>query len=149
MQSGRLGTVNIGRIDWGGGRHQPTPAETAFAEALDALTPNLGYWLHEDSDRTPWLLVSWDFTEANVVHDTLRLDFDVTGIRGGWSPAFLNWDDGVRCGPTGISTAPPDGIDIRSPPASLAELPQLAASWFEYHRTTWHVGPRNVRRTDE
>ncbi len=43
----------------------------------------------------PWLVVWLDFIEANVVHDTLRLDFDGRSIRGGWSPSYLNWDDGV------------------------------------------------------
>ena len=114
----------------GSRRQQPTAAESAFAEALDALVPCFDYWLHEDADGTPWLLVSLDFTEGNVVHDTLRLDFDATGVSGGWSPAFLNWDDGVRCALAGISTAAPDGIDITSTQTSPAGLPQLAAAWL-------------------
>jgi hypothetical protein len=77
--------------------------------------PGLGYWLHEDGDGTPWLLVSFDFTEGNVVRGTLRLDFDATGITGGWSPAFLNWDDGIRCAIAGISTVAPMASASRSP----------------------------------
>jgi hypothetical protein len=144
-RSGRMGTVNASRVDWGGRREKPTPAETAFAAALDELLPHLDYWLHEDDDRTPWLLVSYDFIEDNHVHDTLRLDFDAAGIKGGWSPAFLNWDDGVRCALARISTAPPDGIDITSPPVSPADLPQLAAAWFGHHQATWHSSPRCAR----
>jgi hypothetical protein len=137
--------VNVGSIDWGDRRREPTPAEAGFAEALDALMPHLDYWLHEDGDGTPWLLVSCDFIEGDVVHDTLRLDVDADGIKGGWSPAFLNWDDGVRCAIAGISTAAPDGIDITSPPASPADLPPRAAAWFVYHQTTWHASPRYAR----
>ncbi len=133
------------RIEWGGQRQEPTPAEAAFAETLDVLLPRLDYWLHEDGDGTPWLLVSFDFTEGNVVHDTLRLDFDAAGIKGGWSPAFLNWDDGVRCALAGINTAPPEGIDIAGSPASPAELAQRAAAWFQHHQATWHAGLRGGR----
>jgi hypothetical protein len=131
------------RIDWGGRRQEPTPAEVAFAEALDALLPRLNYWLHEDADGTPWLLVSFDFAEGNVVHDTLRLDFDAGGIKGGWSPASLNRDDGVRCALAGVGTAPPEGIDITSPPASPIELPQRAAAWFQHHQAIWPASPRS------
>jgi hypothetical protein len=104
--------VHPAGINWNGRHRQPIPAESSFAEAMKALKPSLGYWLHQDADGIPWLLVSLDFTEANVVHDTLRLDFDGTGIRGGWSPAFLNWDDGVRAGSAGIDIAGQDGIEI-------------------------------------
>lgn len=97
--------VHPAGINWGGRHRQPTPAESSFADALNALQPGLDYWLHQDADGIPWLLVSLDFTEANVVHDNLRLDFDGTGIRGGWSPAFLNWDYGVRAGSAGINIA--------------------------------------------
>jgi hypothetical protein len=133
------------RIDWCGRRQKPTPGEVVFVEALNALMSRLAYWLHEDADGTPWLLVSFDFVEGNTVRDTLRLDFDAAGIKGGWSPALLNWDDGVRCAPAGISTTPPEGIDITSPPASSAELALRAAAWFEHHRATWHASPRHSR----
>ncbi len=53
----------------------------AFAGALGALRPGLGYWLHEDGDGIPWLLVSLVFIEGNVVHDALGFDFDAAGIK--------------------------------------------------------------------
>jgi hypothetical protein len=130
-------------INWGGPR-QPTPAESSFADALNALQPGLDYWLHQDADGIPWLLVSLDFTEANAVHDTLRLDLDGDGIRGGWSPGLLNWDDGVRAGSAGIDMASPDGIEITDAGASPAELARLAANWFEHHKETWPASKRSA-----
>ena len=75
------------------------------AGALNVRWPGLACWLHQDADGTPWLLVARDFPGNDVVHDTLRLDFDATGINGGGSPACINWDSGVRAGPAGIDTA--------------------------------------------
>jgi hypothetical protein len=132
-------------IEWGGRRGQPTGEESAFAEALNALQPGLDYWLHQDADGTPWLLISLDFTQAGTVHDTLRLDFDVAGIRGGWSPAFLNWDDGVRADCAGIDTTGPGGIRMMDARTSPAERARLAADWFEHHRTSWPVSQRSAR----
>jgi len=132
-------------VDWGGERKQPTHAESAFAEALNALWPGLIYWLHQDADGIPWLLVSLDFPGNDVVRDTLRLDFDATGIKGGWSPAFVNWDSGVRAGLAEIDTAGPDGIEETGTQASPAELAQRAANWFQHHSTTWHDSERNAR----
>ena len=96
-------------IDWGGSGRAPTAAELEFAAALEGLLPGLDYWLHADADDVPWLLVSTDFVVAGAVRDTLRLDFDAAGVRGGWSPAFLNWDDGVCAETAGIDVAGPDG----------------------------------------
>jgi hypothetical protein len=137
--------VHPAGINWGGRHRQPTPAESSFADALNVLQPGLDYWLHQDADGIPWLLVSLDFTEANVVHDTLRLDFDGTGIQGGWSPAFLNWDDGVRAGAAGIDIAGPDGIEITDAGASPAELARLAANWFGHHKVIWPTSQRSAR----
>ncbi|GIF75244.1 hypothetical protein [Asanoa siamensis] len=72
----------------------------------------MDYWLRQDDDRTPWLLVSHDFVVGNAMHDTLRLDFDDAGIRGGWSPANLNWDGEVRAEAADIDTTGPDGINV-------------------------------------
>lgn len=135
-----------GAIEWGGNGREPTTAESAFASALGSLVSGLDYWLHEDEDGSRWLLVSADFVEGNVVHDTLRLDVDRSRLSGGWSPASLNWDDGVRAQEAGIDTGPPDGINIDMPGASPAELAQVAAEWFSRHRASWAHGRRAGRR---
>lgn len=83
----------------------------------------MDYWLHADADDVPWLLVSTDFVVAGAVRDTLRLDFDAAGVRGGWSPAFLNWDDGVRAQTAGIDVAGPDESAYPRLTAHLAILP--------------------------
>lgn len=132
------------KIDWGGGRRPPTAAEAVFASSLDALVADLEFWLHED-DAGPWLLVSRDFLSGDVVCDALRLDYDGSGIVGGWSPWLLNGDDGARAEQVGVDLRPPDGIDIRIPGASPVELARAAAQWFAHHRATWALGPRARR----
>lgn len=134
-----------GAIEWGGSGREPSAAESAFASVLDSLVSGLDYWLHEDDDGSRWLLVSADFVEENVVHDTLRLDVDGSRLLGGWSPAFLNWDDGVRAEEAGIDTGPPDGINIDMPGASPAELAHAAAEWFSLHRGAWAHGRQAAR----
>ena len=122
---------------------------------MDALLPGLDYWLHEDDDGSPWLLVSEDFCIGNTIGDTLRLDFDATGMRGGWSPAFLNWDDGVRAETAAINTNGPDGMMVAAADRSPAELARVAADWFTGHRRRWPTSDREagaarmVRRADE
>lgn len=119
------------KIDWGGRREGvATKAERVFAILLDALVPGLDYWLHADDDGTPWLLVSLDIVEDNAVLATLRLDFDERGIRGGWSPACLNWDDGVRAEEALIELAGPDGLIYPADGASVEDLARRAAEWF-------------------
>ena len=76
------------------------------------LWPGLIYWLHQDADGIPWLLVSRDFPGNDVIRDTLRLDFDTTGIKGGWSPAFRRYEAiwltaGSEIRPTAITRRPP------------------------------------------
>ncbi|RSN60572.1 hypothetical protein DMH01_14825 [Amycolatopsis sp. WAC 04182] len=119
------------KIDWGGQRERvATKAERVFAISLDALVPGLDYWLHADGDGTPWLLVSLDVVEDNAVLATLRLDFDERGIRGGWSPACLNWDDGVRAEEALIELSGPDGVIHPADGASVEDLARRAAEWF-------------------
>ena len=72
-----------------------TAAERAFLTALLSRIPTVDVRPH-GTDADPWLLVARDFIEENQVRDTLRLDFDGSEIAGGWSPSFLNGDDGVR-----------------------------------------------------
>lgn len=126
---------NKSGIEWGGRRESETPTapEEAFAVRLDQQVPGLDYWLHEDTGG-PWLLVSMDVPGRGPrAGRTLRLDFDARGIRGGWSPASLNWDDGLRAGRAAINTTPPEGFDVDSPPATLDDLVGLAAAFFRSH----------------
>jgi hypothetical protein len=133
--------VTAESIDWGGQREgEPTDAELAFATSLNSLAPGLDYWLHADDDGTPWLLVSLDFIEKSVVSATLRLDFDDRGIRGGWSPSCLNWDDGVRAEEALIDLAGPDGLVVTAAGTSVEDLARRSAEWF--------TGPKKGRWAD-
>ena len=132
-------------IDWGGPRRVPTRAELQFAGELERLFPGLDYWLHEDADGVAWLLVSTDFVVDNAVRDTLRLDVDAAGIRGGWSPAFLNWDAEVLGREAGIETAGPDGIEESAVGRTPGELARVAAKWFAEHRRRWPASARAAR----
>ena len=95
------------------------------------MTPAFDVWLHNDTDGTPWMIVSVSFTEEDVIRKTLRLDFDGHSICGGWSPANLNWDDGVRAEDAEVDTGPPDGIYLRGEP--LGALAESAATWLGRH----------------
>ncbi|WP_280433575.1 hypothetical protein [Nocardia brasiliensis] len=66
------------------------------------------------------------------IRDTLRVDYDGISLRGGWSPASLNWDDGVRANNAGIVTAPPDGL--RRDNVAPVRAAHVAAEWFLAHR---------------
>jgi hypothetical protein len=123
--------VTAENIDWGGQREgDPTEAELVFATSLNALAPGLDYWLHADDDGTPWLLVSLDLIEGNTVQSTLRLDFDSRGIRGGWSPSCLNWDDGMRAEQALIDLTGPDALVFPTDQLSIEDLARRAAEWF-------------------
>lgn len=112
--------MSIRGIDWGGRRELPTGAEAEFAEALDGQLPGLDYWLQQDADGTPWLVVSCDLAFRNRIRGTLRLDYDGRGMRGCWSPGGLNWDDGVRASGAPFDTGPPDGLSTGKLPAAVA-----------------------------
>lgn len=128
-------------IYWGGRRKAPaTQREAQFAAALEALCPGLDYWLHRDT-RGEWLLVSWDFVEDGSVCATLRLDVDEAGLRGGWSPGLLNWDDAVRAEDAGIGMSGPDGVSEAARGRSPGELAEAAAAWFAAHWTGWQPIP--------
>jgi hypothetical protein len=130
-----------------GGEDRPlTSAERAFLVRLfEGRQPDLDVWRHSDADGTPWTLVSRDFVAGNAVRDTLRLDFDGNSIAGGWSPAFLNWDDGVRAADAQIVADPPDGIRLSgSAPTDLADAARV---WFDGHIARWLGGARAARWT--
>lgn len=110
----------------GGTRAEPTQLECEIASALERVHPGLDYWLHEDPDGTPWMLVSLDIMRGGVIVAAPRIDIDTNGARGGLSPAMLNWDDGVRAEDAGIDTTGLGGFDEPLGP----DLVDQAALWF-------------------
>lgn len=107
----------------------PTPDEGRFVAALLSRVPQVQDWYHEDADGSLWMCVSLDFVRENGIVQTLRLDFDSERICGGWSPGFLNWDDGVRARVAGVDTAGSDGIgpvEVETPELAA----ELAADWL-------------------
>lgn len=116
-------------------KRETTATERTFLDALLTICPDLDVWLHEDDDGTPWLIASRDFSVERVIHDTLRADFDGTAVKGGWSPACLNWDGGVRADNADIDTGPPDGLDLSG--QTPAELAKATAEWFLAHEQRW------------
>jgi hypothetical protein len=122
-------------VDGGIGRAR-THAENAF---LSALLPqvHLHVWLHRDPDGSPWLIASRDL-HSHTGSATLRLDFDGSSILGGWSPAGLNWDDGVRGRDAGLVGDGADEIFLQDPDPAL--LASEAAAWFSRHISVWFDG---------
>jgi hypothetical protein len=114
----------------GGPRQGRTSHEDAFLTGLLASVKHLDVWLHEDQDGTPWLTVSHDFVRpGRGIERVARLDYDALGrLRGGWSPADLNWDDGVRAEAANVETNSSGGLHIdEQDPEGAA---RLAADWF-------------------
>ncbi|GAB4062448.1 hypothetical protein GCM10028777_02200 [Angustibacter speluncae] len=116
--------------EWGGEPRQPTVEERACRDALDVRLPGLDYWLHADPDGRPWMLVSMDIVRRKAVVATPRMDVDRRGARGGYSPGYLNWDDGVRAEHAGIDTSEAPGAHFDAG----AGLVEQVASWFEARR---------------
>lgn len=111
---------------------QVAPRTNAEAEFLAALLldepPYLDVWTHTNAAGEPWLCVSLSLASGVAVERTLRLDFDGRCIRGGWSPANLNWDSGLPAQEAGIDTRPPDGIEVTG--GSPTALAQASRDWF-------------------
>jgi hypothetical protein len=114
---------------------EPTAEESRFFGELSTRIPVLMDWYYEDADGSLWMIISHDFVVSNVIRDTLRLDYDGRNLRGGWSPAYLNWDDGVRAADAGIDTGPPDGLHVDN--VSRESAVQIAAEWFIVHIAKW------------
>jgi hypothetical protein len=115
--------------EFGGDERELTAAESLFLHTLLLGRPWLDVWLHADDDGTPWLIVSLDLPRK-----TLRVDFDGGMIAGGWSPASLNWDSGVRAAEAEVETASLDGISASS--SDVVELAVLARAWFAASTST-------------
>lgn len=107
---------------------EPTEQELEFLDPLLGEFPDLQDWFHRDRDGTPWLMVSYDFVSDAGITATLRLDYDGQTLEGGWSPAYLNWDAGVRAREVPIDTTGPDGLASR--PGSASEAVQYARAWL-------------------
>ena len=76
-------------------------------------------------------MVSRTFGPPGLAVGTLRLDYDGWDLRGGWSPAALNWDDGVRADDAQIDTGPPDGLSADC--VISEEAVEIAVEWFRGH----------------
>ena len=109
--------------------------ELSFLADLLRSRPHLMVWPHADADGTHWLCVSRDFVTGGAIEATLRVDFDGHGLRGGWSPACLNWDDGVRAKDAGIDTSPPAGLTVDTTDPVVAA--EAAGRWFDEHERQW------------
>ena len=139
----RLLGVDLDASAYGGMDRTPTEAEATFLDALLPVYLDLDVWLHEDDDGTPWLMVSHDMVVGSHITDTLRADFDGGAVRGGWSPATLNWDSGGRAAYAEIETGPPDGLDLSGLP--VTELAEATAQWFANHEQCWPASERARR----
>jgi hypothetical protein len=110
---------------------EPTQSERKFLHHLSSQVPGIQDWYHQDADGSPWMMVSYDFTDGRGIVATLRLDFDGARLAGGWSPACLNWDDGVRAEDAEIDVKGNDGLDVDV--ESPSQAANVAAPWFNKH----------------
>jgi hypothetical protein len=135
-------------------REEPTAAEAEFRELLEELlTPKLDFYFWTDRDGAPWVVAFLSFSvgpypgiagsrwsppegEYSLVK-TLRLDFDSSGISGGWSIDNMDWDGDLRAEVAGVDTGPPEGIMVMAEGNAPAELARMAAEWFERHWADW------------
>ncbi|WP_410814035.1 hypothetical protein [Micromonospora sp. 067-2] len=120
----------------------PTPSEMDFFRSLSELVTGLHDWYHADDDGTPWMVASYDFVANDAIHATLRADYDGRSLRGGWSPACLNWDDGVRAADALIDTTPPEGLHLDN--IAPHDAAAAAAAWFTMHIS--RGGPASLRQ---
>jgi hypothetical protein len=125
-------------IFWEGDRHplEPNEAELAFVMVLNSRVPDLEYVLYHDERRAEdlrgdWLFTSEGFRIDGILH-ILRLDFDRSGIEGGWSDSGLNADRGLRARDIGLAeTSKNDYIKVSSSDAGPAQLAVAAADWID------------------
>jgi len=110
----------------------PLEHEQRFYEVVQDQVSGVDDWYHSDDDGTPWMIVSYDFVIDQTVRATLRVDYDGSCLRGGWSPSCLNWDDGVKAEEALIDTRGKDGLHrdgVEDPECAAG----LAAEWFRDH----------------
>jgi hypothetical protein len=130
----------VEKENWAGTRGEPNDVEAQFIELLEQELPlGLDYLFWEDG-RGPWMVAALSFIggpRGNTLIRTLRLDFDSTGICGGWSPDNMGTDADVRAERAGVSIAPPAGISVSAASSSPAEIAHAAAGWFQRHWDEW------------
>lgn len=107
----------------------PTPDEAALFESLVDLIPRAQDWYHADYDCALWMTVSYDDIIDGQMVATWRVDFDGTELVAGRSPAYLNWDGGVRGRETVMSLVPPSGLIARVD--SIEQPAREAATWLD------------------
>ena len=107
---------------------RPNEFERRFLEHFDPQEFYVDLWFHTDERQVQWLLVSLTLSHEGRVRRTVRLDVDTKGIRGGDSPAHLNWDSGVRAEDARIDFSPPRGIRLDGD--GVAVLGRAALEWF-------------------
>jgi hypothetical protein len=113
-----------------------TPDEDRFLAAFPSGPPYVDVWPRADTDGSPWLCLSMDLLGDGMIWRTLRVDFDGITIKGGVSPAHLNWDDGVRAAVAGIDTNPPLGFAAAV--TTPEEAAGLVADWFRSNQARGH-----------
>jgi hypothetical protein len=58
----------------------------------------------------------------------------VAGIRGGWSPSYLNWDDGVPAKAACSYTTPQEAIEVlQGTPSELKAVEELMGARHDGH----------------
>lgn len=132
------GTLSGEVHEWIGERRPcvPTPEELAFGRALAADVEDLEFCLFDDPSG-PWLTVTLGVSVRGLT-DVLRLDFDPTGIEGGWSSSGLNADCGLRARHVGLPvTSGKDHLRVSSGDLGTADLARVAAAWFRRIRAEY------------
>lgn len=118
-------------LEWIGDRRpcEPTAEELAFARALAADVEDLQFLLLDDPSG-PWMTVTLE-VDVRGLGEILRLDFDPSGIEGGWSSSGFNADCGLRARHVGLPiTSGKDHLRIPSGDLGPVELAREAAVWF-------------------
>jgi hypothetical protein len=128
-----VGETSSGKeIEWDyGDRDMPTPEEEEFARLLSALKPGCGFYLYNDGDGTPWMLVECNVQTSSCTGATCRVDFDSRGVQGGRSASGLNWDMGVRAERPSVLLEPPARFEVPAAGRSLAELAEATCAQLE------------------
>jgi hypothetical protein len=90
-------------------------------------------WVYDGEGGAQWIMLSMDFLHDGSIQAALRLDVDSNGIRGGWSPGILNWDESVPAAEAEVDFGAPDGIRVDTALRGDIDLAKLAVDWFESH----------------
>jgi hypothetical protein len=109
---------------------EPTVDEVAFARALAEIVPEAELFLLADADGTPWLMAVHFLPRDGRPAETLRVDFDKNGIKGGWSKTNLSRDFGSRADPAEVDMDPPDGVRLAISTEGVAGLARTAGEWL-------------------